>query len=236
LVSAWIAVVLTGGLATAVVSLVLWLMWSHERGLGRDIRWSLRHEVSRWSTGRGWIAQDDPAAGSAGPFDPRVRPGHEILIAAEGELVGRRAVLLVCRDEDEDGAPAYTTAVVRVPGPLPTLEIRQRYVVATLWKAQNPTPSDPSAGDVTFHRRLKMGLGTGPDASALLTDPVRAALLRLHEMGYGKREFVDLRDGYLEVLVARWPPALILDRFVEVVSDLVLELAAAASTPPSAQA
>jgi hypothetical protein len=233
--SAWIAVVMIGTVGTAVFLLILRWMVGNDLERERAVDQAVRYEVDKWCVRSGWTAGTGLQVAAGSPFDPHLRErDHKLIVTARGEVAGRPAELLLGARDDEDGAPAYVAVVVRVPEELPSLQIWQRYIVATLWKAQNPAPPDPSAADTTFHRQLKLGPRTGPDAGALLlTDPVRAALLRLHERGEFKQQFVDMCDGYLQVLVARWPPALDLDQLVTEVTDLTLALSAAVRKRPS---
>jgi hypothetical protein len=211
--STWVDAVFIGWL---VVAGVMSIFGKDDAEREREARRSACHEVRRWAARRGWAMKDEPDPELLGSFDPRRRPGHEVVAAAEGELAGWHTGLLLCTSDGDEGSPAYAVVTLRMPARLPALEVRQRYFPARLWRTQHRVSPDPSAGDRRFHRRLTISRAR-PACTALLTGPVRGALLSLSQMGCGKWDFVDLRDDTLRVLVARWPPALDLDLLVETV-------------------
>ncbi|MFG1607898.1 hypothetical protein [Actinoplanes sp. NPDC049265] len=228
---ALISVIAVGVLATSVVSLIVWRMYLTDRGVEQEVRDSLTYEIHRWCARSGWTPGDELVAVRAGPFDPRRRNGHQVIAAAHGDVAHRPAVLLLCKSDDEDGAPAYATVVLRVHDTLPSLEIRPRYVQAKWRRARSSTPGGPSAADDAFDRQFKIWPRSASGAERPLTGPARVALLELKEMGFFKVPFVDLENGHLRVLVSRWPPALDLDRYITAITDLTQALSSPGQPP-----
>lgn len=223
--------VLTGALSTAVVAAILWLMTRAEQEREREGRSALRHAMSSWAARRQWAVTEKPDPAIPGSVPPG--PGHQVLAAAEGELDGRQAALMLCTDEYEDGVPIFAMVVLRSPEPFPALEVRQRSHLARSRRARNPALPGPSADDDgDFDRRFEIGSATGAAGAALLTGPVRDALARLSVLGADGRHFVDLRDGTLSVLIAGRPPRLDLDLLVGTVADLAAALRVALDPLP----
>ncbi|BCJ56326.1 hypothetical protein Asp14428_78010 [Actinoplanes sp. NBRC 14428] len=220
--SAIVSVIVIGVAGTAVVGLILWFMAANDREREADVRQTVRTLVQHWCVDSGWSPESGPHVAEGSPFDPgggelvaaEGSPfdpgGSELVASARGEVAGHPAVLLLGTTDHDDGRAVYTAAVVRLPGQIPPLQVRQRH------------PLRRSAETVSVE--------------AGVADPVRATLLRLREMSVvdSRSEFVDLRDGYLRVIVSHWPPGLVLDRFIAGVTELARELSADAGNETAA--
>ncbi|GIG87551.1 hypothetical protein [Plantactinospora endophytica] len=236
--------------STAVVLGVVWLWTEAETRRQQDDEQYLVTEVSGWAARNGWTVPAEPGMALARELDLRNHPGQRVVVTIEGEYAARRAAVLCCVDTREEGG-RYSVALVRLDRARPELAVGQR-LRYQIRSAANPSLPDGPDRDGRFDRSLRVGADSDPTAAALLTAPVRAALLDLRRFGAGwwqfrsqgdMSEFVRVRGDVLRVIVAGWAPGTEPRAFLDAVSRLAAALPGApapvlgdgpqAGTPPN---